>query len=474
LWPVITSQTQAWVYFANQRKNKMRNLIAYTLVGLFLTPLAIAQNQNLILGQSSQLSFPVPKAVGVNKCHIEVVLPNQQKIGVEVEGPDFNATLTYIPDQIGNSTLKWEGVMKRRGLNSVIGCSGSGTVQLSVSGNAEFISQQWSQYFQKASDTVAECVKIGMDLSQLRYQPSADPSALLTSPNDPKMKPIYEKCDSFIKMNQPRIAAPCTLQAQNNLRTLCDGVYAERQADGKLNPISRTAAISLHLQDKPWVVAIAENADARTSRIKQEEELKLKEAAAIALQKENEEKERRFRASPEFKKQQAELIRKEKENELQKQRQAKIEEREAAEELKRQARAPVKCWVNNLEIKSCDPVVAATQLSSQWGQIRVESKGTLTLFTFQSESHIVDSMRRTSFMTRDDFKVPTFINKYVEKGSVFEQAMPNGCIISGEFIIRGNTKNIINKKHAGSCERGQIMSIEQTIKNGGETWYAIK
>jgi hypothetical protein len=118
---------------------------------------------------------------------------------------------------------------------------------------------------------------------------------------------IYEKCEAFAKQNQPRKGAPCTLASQNNLRTTCDGVYAERQPDGKLKSISRTEAIQLQFEGKPWTIGVNENLDARAARLKQEEEDKAKQAANIAAQKDAEEKERKFRESPEYKKQQAAL-----------------------------------------------------------------------------------------------------------------------------------------------------------------------
>ena len=266
-----------------------------------------AQNQSAILGQPSQIRFAIPNVTNQDKCHIEVSLPNQQKIAIDVDAPQFNAEVNFTPDQIGSTTLKWEGKRKNRGLNSVNACPGSGTIQISVSGNTEYIAQQWNQYFARVPEPIGECVKVGMDISQLKYQILADPNALLTGPEDQKLKPIYEKCEAFAKQNQPRKGAPCTLASQNNLRTTCDGVYAERQPDGRLKTISRTEAIKLQFEGKPWTVGVVETLDVRANRLKQEEEDKAKQAANIAAQKDAEEKERLFKLSPEYKKQQAAL-----------------------------------------------------------------------------------------------------------------------------------------------------------------------
>ena len=288
---------------------KMRNLTKFILAA-FVFPFSIninAQTQTAIIGESSQLKFNISNVTNTNKCHIEVTLPNQQKVGVEVDGPQFLASVEFTPQQIGNNVIQWEGKNKLRGLKSVFACPGSGVIQVQVNGNTEQIAQKWNQYFSAVNEEIRDCVKVGMDLSQLKYQVLADPAVTLTSPQDPKLKPIYEKCDSFAKQTQPKKGVTCTFPSQNNLRTTCDGLYAERQPDGRLKTISRTAAIQLQFEGKPWTVALSENLDVRAARLKQEEEDKSKQAAEIAAKKEADEKERLFKLTPEYKKQQAAL-----------------------------------------------------------------------------------------------------------------------------------------------------------------------
>ena len=314
----------------------MRNLTKFILAA-FVFPFSVninAQTQTAIIGESSQLKFNISNVTNTNKCHIEVTLPNQQKVGVEVDGPQFLASVEFTPQQIGNNVIQWEGKNKLRGLKSVFACPGSGIIQVQVNGNTEQIAQKWNQYFSAVNEEIRDCVKVGMDLSQLKYQVLVDPTVTLTSPQDPKLKPIYEKCEIFAKQNQPRKGAPCTLPSQNNLKTICDGVYAERQPDGRLKTISRTAAIQLQFEGKPWTVGVLENLDVRAARLKQEEEDKSKQAAEIAAKKEADEKERLFKLTPEYKKQQAALETKRiaDEKEALKQ-QAELERKRVAEEL---------------------------------------------------------------------------------------------------------------------------------------------
>ena len=287
-----------------------------------------AQNQTAIVGQATQLKFNISNVVNSKKCHIEVTLPDQIKTSIEVYGPQFLAVVDFTPQKIGNVVIQWEGKNKIRGVNSVFACPGSGVVQLQVNGNAEQIAQKWDQYFSQVSDEVKDCVKYGMDLSQFKYQVLADPNIVLNSPDDPKLKPIYEKCESFAKQKHPKKAFPCLLPLENNAKSTCDAVYAEKQSDGKLKAITRADAIKFHFDGKPWVIGQIENPDARLSRLKldeenkikqsneqaaklkQDEENKLKQAAEQAAKLEAEEKDRKFKESPEYKKQQAVIERK--------------------------------------------------------------------------------------------------------------------------------------------------------------------
>ena len=287
-----------------------------------------AQNQTAIVGQATQLKFNISNVVNSKKCHIEVTLPDQTKTSVEVNGPQFLAVVDFIPQKIGNLVIQWEGKNKIRGVNSVFACPGSGVVQLQVNGNAEQIAQKWNQYFSQINDEVKDCVKYGMDLSQFKYQVVADPNTVLTGPDDQKLKPIYEKCENFAKQKHPGKAYSCVLPLENNARSTCDAVYAEKQSDGKLKSITRADAIQLHFDGKPWVIGQNENPDARISRLKQneenklkqaaeqaaklkqDEENKLKQAAEQAAKLEAEEKDRKFKESPEYKKQQVEIERK--------------------------------------------------------------------------------------------------------------------------------------------------------------------
>jgi hypothetical protein len=277
------------------------------ILALTFTLNAAAQTETAIVGEAKQIQFNIANVVNSDKCNIEVTLPNKQKIGVEVEGPQFMATVQFTPQQAGSAAIQWEGKTKFRGLKTVGSCPGSGVIQVQVNGNTEQIAQKWDQYFSRVPEDIKECVKVGMDIAQLKYQLLADLSATLTSPDDQKLKPIYEKCEGFAKQNKPRKSYACNLLNENNIKTTCDGVYAEKQQDGRLRSITRAAAMQLYFEGKPWSIGEIENLEVRISRIKQENDNKAKQAENIAAQKDIEEREKKLKESPEYKKQQAEL-----------------------------------------------------------------------------------------------------------------------------------------------------------------------
>lgn len=91
---------------------------------------SLAQNQTALAGQPSQIKFNIANVVNTNKCNIEVTLPNQQKVGIEVEGPQFIASIEFTPQQTGSTAIAWEGKTKVRGLVTVFACPGSGIIQV--------------------------------------------------------------------------------------------------------------------------------------------------------------------------------------------------------------------------------------------------------------------------------------------------------------------------------------------------------
>jgi pyruvate/2-oxoglutarate dehydrogenase complex dihydrolipoamide acyltransferase (E2) component len=133
-----------------------------------------------------------------------------------------------------------------------------------------------------------------MELSQLYFE-SSDPNAKLTLPTDQVLRPIYDKCDAFMRAKQPQQNFACTLSG--GIRSFCDSVYAERRSDGQFTRISRVEAIKLQLAGREWALGNVETADAKTNRVRLEEEARNRQAADSAAKQKQEEEQKAKQAA---------------------------------------------------------------------------------------------------------------------------------------------------------------------------------
>jgi hypothetical protein len=470
--------------------------------------IASAQNQNAILGQPSQINLTIPNVSNLDKCHIEVTLPNQQKAGIVIDGPQFNAAINFTPDQIGNTLLKWEGKRRNRGLNSVNACPGSGEVQISVKGNAEYITKQWNEYFAKVPEVVGECVKFGMDISQIKYLSLADPNALLTAPDDQNLKPIYDKCDSFARQNQPRKTSPCVLSNQNNLNTICDGLYAERQADGRLISITRSTAFQLHFEGKPWTIGTIENSDARVARLKREEEEKAKQAVNIAAQKEAQERDRKLKESPEYKKQQAELelkrlaeekrlaalkAKEEQEREIrEKNERAALDAQRAQEEKLRQQRQATGISDNIKSTQNSNKnflIGLCIVTNPDWEKFKCNINSamysdemTVLFQTFEDASvvlNLVFGVKCDKILGQSRCVNKTFRGgasyELLSNGTIIQNTLADGCIVPNKYSMEsGILYSDYGGEARGTCKEEQVLSARRLKEIGKRRVYYVK
>ena len=249
----------------------------------FLSHLGIAQSQDsqiyVLVGQPTQIPLKIKAENATTRCNLEISIPGQNKFEREVSEPDFQAILDFTAPNEGLFVIEWKGKLKMRGLRSVSGCDGSGMVTVSAKPGSDQIAVMWNDYFSKIKPEGAECVKIGMELSQLYFE-SSDPNAKLTLTTDQVMRSIYDKCDSFMRAKQPQQNFACTLSG--GIRSFCDNAYAERRSDGQLTRISRIEAIKLHFAGREWSLGNVETADAKTNRVRLEEDAKNRQAAEIA------------------------------------------------------------------------------------------------------------------------------------------------------------------------------------------------
>lgn len=282
-------------------------IIALGCTCIHATAQPVGSNQ-LQLGQVNAITVKIPNQ-DANKCNVEISVPGGQSFQKEVSGPSFETGLELTPSQAGPFSVEWKGKYKSRGLNSVGGCSGSGVFQFQVSQNTESIKRKWTELFARSKQDFTDCIKVGLELSKLKIEnPSKEEK--ISDPDDANAKEVISKCDAFIAtktiwQDKNQASFECTLKDQ--VKTLCEGVYAERTSDNVLKLISKTQAVQYHFENKKWVTAQRENSEGKAQRVQKEEENKVAIEAANLAKKAQEEKEEKLKNSPEYKKQQADL-----------------------------------------------------------------------------------------------------------------------------------------------------------------------
>jgi len=290
-----------------------------------VSQMASPPGEKVIVGQQATVRIPIENFPRGNKCNIAVYFPNQQRIDVEVVGPDFVAVVNYRPTKAGEDALRWEGRTIWRGLNTIFSCPGMGVVKVAIHPNNELLATEWKEHFSRISLDQRDCIVFGMNRGNLKYETSQlHPDENITSREDTKMDPIYETCRNFLSQEHPsREPVPCTIL--NNIKTTCDGVYAWRGADGRLSRISREDAIRNQFNGWPWTIGLVENSVAQYQRLQLEKEERQRQAeanrqaaaaaaeasrqaaaAAAEASRQAEESDRRWRESPEYKRRQAE------------------------------------------------------------------------------------------------------------------------------------------------------------------------
>jgi len=228
---------------------------------LFAAQACLAQGQPVaaMVGQVNAITVRIDAANQVDTCNVEINVPGQGVVEKEVSAPAFTTQVDVTPQQTGPIELTWKGKTRFRGLRSTAACSGSGSVKVYARLSAAQVKAAWDLFFTRISPVQAECVQVGLNAGQIKTT-SLDPRAALSSPDDPEVKPVFAKCESFLSTktswgDDPQERFACNMASG---RAFCEGLYAERLIDGKLRIISRTEAMQLHFDNRGWTTTARE------------------------------------------------------------------------------------------------------------------------------------------------------------------------------------------------------------------------
>lgn len=92
---------------------------------------AFAQNIGY-LGRTHSLTIKGIQPFSANSCNLEITLPDGEKVEKEVNAPDFETKVDFVPKSVGRNLIEWEGKLKLRGFTPILGCTGGGKIFVEV------------------------------------------------------------------------------------------------------------------------------------------------------------------------------------------------------------------------------------------------------------------------------------------------------------------------------------------------------
>ena len=353
----INGQQRAYVGTALQQTNHhygsretrigivMSSLIKFiTLFPIVLfTSVGNAQNITAVVGQTNQIQAKLENQKS-DQCNIEVTFSNGAKAEVVVTKPDYIAKIEFNPEIEGTNSISWQGKLRRRGLNSVIGCDGSGKFTVVGTPSNEVKVQRWRDVASKVSDKQKSCISSGLKLLNENLDLNSVSGEINIDPNQPQVKFIREKCALFadyeLKKNQT-----CLI---NNKPSSCNELY--EVSVGNVSIQANELETQKYIFGKAEIKIIKlETAEAKSKRELADAEAKSKRELADA---EEARKLEEYKKTPAYKKELAELTKKQATED------ARIKKEEAQKlALEKKSNEEEQKKIAKRSIKSCEQFV---------------------------------------------------------------------------------------------------------------------
>jgi hypothetical protein len=287
-------------------KARMKFNSFITILFLFIS--TSANSQNVVIGNPTHMRIKADSKLNTSKCSLRIEINGSgisQDMNKIVQEPEFETSVYFNAQDSAPITVEWSsGPGVWEGLSLIRGCKGQGKKEIIAGLSDNEARQQWNNYFSMYDSSTVECIKGGLNYSNIKIQssnsdePIVGPQVLVGSSIPSKCYEFSIKDKSWGKGNQ--FSFKCTVNSSNSI---CEGFFVQLSNEGKPKTISTADAIQLHFNGLPWTTGIRETDQGKLARIKNEEE-KAKQAIA-------DEKQRQLVESPEYKKIQAELARKE-------------------------------------------------------------------------------------------------------------------------------------------------------------------
>jgi hypothetical protein len=261
----------------------MRTRVGWVgLLWLCAAPWAWAGQYVLQAGQTQTVPVAVRVINGETRCNVRISVPGQADVERVVQAPFFDTPVAITPQDEEFVTVRWQGQARRINEQVVNGCPTQGETRFKVVSSNALTRAVWAGMQAQLTPAKAECVRTAFELDRVRPEwfDFNDPQP---SGEDAKIDRAFAQCDAFIAQHKAWGAQnpqghACTVAG---VKTRCEGFFTAR-LDGKVQTISREAAIQRQLQNLPWSSGVREIASVRASRIQQEKDRVARAAAEEA------------------------------------------------------------------------------------------------------------------------------------------------------------------------------------------------
>jgi hypothetical protein len=252
------------------------------LLWLFAAPWAWAGQYVLQAGQTQTVPVAARVVNGETRCNLRISVPGQADVERVVQAPFFDTAMALTPLGEEFVTVRWQGQSRRINDQVVNGCPTQGETRFKVVSSNALTRAVWAGMQAQLTPAKADCVRTAFELDRVRPEwfDFNDPQP---SGEDARIARAFAQCEAFLARpkawgTQSQQNHACTMAG---VKTRCEGFFSASE-NGKVQTISREAAIQMQLQNLPWSSGVREIASVRTSRIQQEKDRVAREAAEDA------------------------------------------------------------------------------------------------------------------------------------------------------------------------------------------------
>ncbi len=261
----------------------MRSSVGWVgLLWLLAAPGAWAGQYVLQAGQTQTVPVAARVLNGETRCNLRISVPGQADVERVVQAPFFDTAVAITPQDQEVVTVRWQGQARRINDQVVNGCPTQGETRFKVVSSNALTRAVWAGMQAQLLAAKADCVRTAFELDRVRPEwfDFNDPQP---SGEDAKIVRAFAQCEAFLARpkawgSQNPEGHACTVAG---VKTRCEGFFTA-SVNGKVQTISREAAIQRQLQNLPWNTGVREIASVRASRIQQEKDRVARAAAEEA------------------------------------------------------------------------------------------------------------------------------------------------------------------------------------------------